>query len=171
MANKPLNSRIQLKHDTGAHWELAQNFSPLAGEVIIYDTDDENAVPRIKVGDGSTNVNNLPFLGSERTSLIVTTTNDVESDELICESPSPYEGQLVFIFLSKGTLGVDNMTITFSDDVTYDIYLVASTQLYAGYGENSILGTFCNSGALYMINPPVAIGTAPTAASATGVSF
>ena len=62
MANKPFNTRIQLKHDTEAHWELATGFSPKAGELIIYDVDATHSSPRFKVGDGITNVNELPFV-------------------------------------------------------------------------------------------------------------
>lgn len=59
---KKLNTRIQLKHDVAANWALAVNFSPKEGEVIIYDEDENHNFPRIKVGDGSTNVNKLPFV-------------------------------------------------------------------------------------------------------------
>ena len=62
MANKTLNTRIQLKTDSPENWSKAENFSPLKGEVIIYQ--DENNSD-IKIGDGNTNVNNLPFLVSE----------------------------------------------------------------------------------------------------------
>lgn len=64
MANeKQMNTRIQLKHDIEAHWDLAENFIPKEGELIIYDVDTNYAYPRFKVGDGNTNVKNLPFTG------------------------------------------------------------------------------------------------------------
>ena len=53
--------RIKNKHDTEANWALAENFKPLAGEVIVYDVDSNHAYPRFKVGDGKTLVNALPF--------------------------------------------------------------------------------------------------------------
>lgn len=56
-----ITARIINKHDTEANWALAENFKPLAGEVIVYDVDSNHAYPRFKVGDGSTNVNDLPF--------------------------------------------------------------------------------------------------------------
>jgi hypothetical protein len=43
---------------------MATNFSPLAGELIIYDPDVNNPYPRFKVGDGETNVNDLPFVNN-----------------------------------------------------------------------------------------------------------
>lgn len=73
MSAKKINTRIQQKHDTAANWETAGNngFIPLAGEIIVYDGDDESA-PKFKVGDGvlqadgrtvsGTNINDLPFV-------------------------------------------------------------------------------------------------------------
>lgn len=58
---KTLKTRIQNKHDLEANWTKAENFIPLAGEVIVYDQDDSHAQPRIKIGDGKTVVNSLPF--------------------------------------------------------------------------------------------------------------
>ena len=62
MATKTFKSRIQNKHDTEAHWSAATNFRPLAGELIIYDEDDTHSTPRLKIGNGNTLVNNLPFI-------------------------------------------------------------------------------------------------------------
>lgn len=60
MANK-INTRIQLKHDIEANWLQATGFTPLDGELIIYDKDDNYSYERVKMGDGVTNVNALPF--------------------------------------------------------------------------------------------------------------
>ena len=62
MATKTLNSRIVHKHDIEENWKLAVNFKPLPGEVIVYDPDTNNPFSRVKVGDGKTFVNNLPFV-------------------------------------------------------------------------------------------------------------
>ena len=62
MATKSLKTRIQNKHDTEANWAKATTFKPLAGELIIYDKDSNNAKPRFKVGDGITTVTSLPFV-------------------------------------------------------------------------------------------------------------
>lgn len=64
MANiKDFYTRIQLKHDVESAWAtIAATFTPLAGEVIIYDVDDTYDYPRIKIGDGTTKLANLPFL-------------------------------------------------------------------------------------------------------------
>lgn len=65
MANKTVGARIQLKNDTEANWRRAKNFSPLQGEIIIYSTDESHPFCRIKVGDGITNVNDLPFIDAQ----------------------------------------------------------------------------------------------------------
>lgn len=59
-----VKTRIQLKYDTEAHWNKAKNFCPLKGELIIYSTDEAHPFSRLKVGDGMTNVINLPFVGA-----------------------------------------------------------------------------------------------------------
>ena len=61
MAENTIKTRIQLKNDTEAHWNLATNFVPKQGEIIIYNTDNSHPFFRFKVGDGTTTVVNLPF--------------------------------------------------------------------------------------------------------------
>ena len=62
MAEKQLNARISCKNDVEANWLKATNFIPKAGEIIVYNIDSNNTAPRMKVGDGATYVNNLPFV-------------------------------------------------------------------------------------------------------------
>ena len=62
MAEKNIKSRIVHKHDTAEHWSLATNFIPKQGEIIVYDIDSTYTYERIKIGDGTTNVNALPFV-------------------------------------------------------------------------------------------------------------
>ena len=67
-----INRRIQQKHDTQQHWELAENFIPLAGEIIIYEDNETRQPFGFKIGDGvlnqetgkieGTKVNDLPFM-------------------------------------------------------------------------------------------------------------
>lgn len=64
MSEKNINTRIIHKHDTEINWSKATNFIPKKGEIIIYDKDNNYNYERIKVGDGATLVNNLPFYGS-----------------------------------------------------------------------------------------------------------
>ena len=76
--NKTFKGRISNKHDTSANWLTASNngFIPLDGEIIIYDD-----LNRIKIGDGSTKVDELPFLNyseEEIQNLIQTEINDLD---------------------------------------------------------------------------------------------
>ena len=65
---KTIQGRIQHKHDIQSNWDQAANFQPLAGELIIYDPDDNHTVPRVKIGDGLSKVvdadkdKELPFI-------------------------------------------------------------------------------------------------------------
>ena len=58
------NTRILNKNDIEENWNKATNFIPKKGEIIIYNEDTNRDFPLIKVGDGVTNVINLPFLAS-----------------------------------------------------------------------------------------------------------
>ena len=63
MSNKQqFNARIRHKIDTEAHWNLAETFTPLKGEFIIYDIDDNHVTTRLKIGNGSQTVTQLPFM-------------------------------------------------------------------------------------------------------------
>lgn len=59
---KTMKARVQHKHDVEANWLKATNFTPLASEIIVYDPDENYDYPRIKIGDGKTNINTLPFV-------------------------------------------------------------------------------------------------------------
>lgn len=61
MAEKNFKSRIVHKHDTAENWEKATGFIPMQGEIIIYDIDASYDYERIKIGDGATIVDELPF--------------------------------------------------------------------------------------------------------------
>ena len=56
---KYMNTRIQHKIDTSENWSKAVNFTPLNGELIVY-----SDLQQIKIGDGVTNVNSLPFMNA-----------------------------------------------------------------------------------------------------------
>ena len=71
-----INTRIQNKRDTTLHWNQARGFIPLAGEVIVYtdyktiqkEIDGEVRqikVAGLKIGDGTTYVQDLPFVNED----------------------------------------------------------------------------------------------------------
>ena len=70
------NTRIQFKRDTTQAWNEARGFVPMQGEVIVYNdyktmrkvidgTERTVQVPGMKVGDGQTYVQDLPFIDEE----------------------------------------------------------------------------------------------------------
>lgn len=61
MAAKTIKTRIINKHAVESDWMKATNFTPMQGEIIIYDPDDTYSYSRFKIGDGVSNVNDLPF--------------------------------------------------------------------------------------------------------------
>ena len=61
MGTKTIKTRIINKHAIESDWFKAVNFIPLKGELIVYDPDDTYSYSRFKIGDGVTNVNDLPF--------------------------------------------------------------------------------------------------------------
>lgn len=62
MTNKVLKTRIIQKYDTEANWKLVTNFTPLNREIIIYDEDENYSYKRIKIENGTNNVNDLDFI-------------------------------------------------------------------------------------------------------------
>lgn len=62
-----INARLQHKIDTQENWEKAINFIPLKGEWIFYDKDANNENVRLKIGDGTTPVNDLEFISNNQT--------------------------------------------------------------------------------------------------------
>ena len=87
MATNTIKTRIQLKNDTEAHWDLATNFVPKQGEVIIYSADDTHPFSRLKVGDGSTNIIQLPFIDAAT----------IEGKKIYMKSTTEWNNQLTFI--------------------------------------------------------------------------
>ena len=79
-----LLGRIVHKHDTQFNWEKATNFIPMKGELIIYDIDANHDYERIKVGDGETLINNLPFIDDAvKTSLDDALKNKIDKNEMV----------------------------------------------------------------------------------------
>jgi hypothetical protein len=56
------NARFTPKGDIEANWNKAVGFVPLDREIIIYKADENYSTARIKVGDGVTPVQDLPFV-------------------------------------------------------------------------------------------------------------
>lgn len=63
---KNINTRIEHKHDIEANWNKAINFVPKAGELIIYDPDENYSYYRVKIGNGQQKLSELSFLYNEK---------------------------------------------------------------------------------------------------------
>lgn len=74
---KTLKARLKMKHGKASEWALATKFTPLEGEIIVYDVDETYTSPRFKVGDGTTNVNNLKFVNQDELAKITTLGDDL----------------------------------------------------------------------------------------------
>lgn len=61
MSEVVFNTRIINRHDTVANWEKYPDFKPKAGEFVIYE-DAENGQSKIKVGNGTATVSELPYV-------------------------------------------------------------------------------------------------------------
>lgn len=97
MSEKTLRSRVRLKGDTEENWLRAINFIPLENEMIIYNQDDNYSYSRLKVGDGVTNVNDLPFVSN---ALLVTVT----ASSMTSSGVSDYSSQEIFEAIQNGRI-------------------------------------------------------------------
>jgi hypothetical protein len=57
-----MKARVFHLHKTEAEWLQLKDWVPGAGELIIYDPDENYLYPRIKLGNGEQTVQALPFL-------------------------------------------------------------------------------------------------------------
>ena len=99
-SNNTITTRIQLKSDTEANW-IANPIIPLAGEMIIYTPDANHPYSRLKVGDGTNTVTNLPFIDA----------GTLNGDDAIIEKcanfnsfPSPGDPNRLYIDLATASL-------------------------------------------------------------------
>ena len=68
MANKNLNARFQMRHDTAANWEAVKDTCiPLAGEFCV--TMDGDYKGRFKIGDGTSTWGELDYASGDETML------------------------------------------------------------------------------------------------------
>jgi hypothetical protein len=56
-----VKARVSQLHKTEAEWLKLQDFVPLQGEFIVFDPDKQHCYARLKLGDGITKLQNLPF--------------------------------------------------------------------------------------------------------------
>lgn len=180
MAEKTLKTRIIHKHDIESNWSKATGFVPKQGELIVYDKDSNYNYERVKVGDGATNVNNLPFIDDNKVDKEVgkgLSTNDYTTTEKnklagIAENANNYT-----LPTASSTLGGVKTTSTVTsttgltatpiiDGVPY--YKDSNTTYNAGTGISITNNTINHSNSL---TAKTSYGSTSTSANANGGSF
>ena len=84
--SKEFFTRIQHKHDIEANWIKAVNFTPLNGEIIVYDKDETYNFARIKIGDGVTKVSDLPFEGMDLPFITIEDIDEICGADIVAAS-------------------------------------------------------------------------------------
>lgn len=110
---KKLSTRVINKHATAAVWNDT-NFTPLQGEIVIYDPGYDSkdgktyTYERMKVGDGSHNVQELPFINE------VAVTETKKTIDVVTNVGTPTYISSEYTAPSMGQNCVDEtLTITF----------------------------------------------------------
>lgn len=128
MSEKILKSRIIHKHDSEENFKKATGFIPKQAELVVYDPDENNPNPRMKIGDGVRKIGELPFVTdiAKPTDLIVNMTAGFVTGKGIvysCDTPftdmwAAYEdgGNVMFFIDGIHTSNVEFL-IARADDV------------------------------------------------------
>lgn len=74
-----IKEQTLIKKDTSTNWNKAKNFVPKENEVLIYTDFNPN---RVKIGNGKTKVNDLPFVDNNEYS--------VEEDTLVINTKGEF---------------------------------------------------------------------------------
>lgn len=80
MKDPNMRARISQLHRTESEWNLLTNFVPMKGEVIVFDPDEQCPYARLKVGDGTTKLQELPFFIESAINNIVSKHYNAPSD-------------------------------------------------------------------------------------------
>ena len=133
---KFIDSRIINKHDIEANWNSNPNFIPSQGEIILYDIDESYNFERFKIGDGITNVNDLPFftdnlnIPTKLSELIndsgFLTADNILNNNIILQEPQDNDIPKVFI---------DGIIPTTKDDVLAELTYISKTLTFHSYIE------------------------------------
>lgn len=64
MQESHMKARVSQLHKTETEWNKLTNFIPAAGEIVVFDPEPDKThnYVRLKIGDGTTKLINLPFL-------------------------------------------------------------------------------------------------------------
>ena len=105
MGYNTIDTRIAVKSDSEANWNLAAGFVPMRGELIVYIPDEQHDYSRLKIGDGDTPIGRLPFIDSA-TIGGHPVTMDTTANLRRRRSYIPKVGE-IFVYLDRGTIEQD----------------------------------------------------------------
>ena len=108
-----------MKHDTANNWAKATGFVPKAGEIIVYDYDENDSFgfqTNTKIGDGKTLLSELPF-----TNTLTFGHNEWNMQDFISNSPyfkscemfDCMESDRLYLHFQINTMYSDNFDIVF----------------------------------------------------------
>lgn len=109
MGYNTINTRIAMKSDSEANWNLAANFVPMRGELIVYLPDTHHNYTRLKIGDGETSVGSLAFIDAATIgghNVIMDTTANLRRRYSFIPKP----GEII-VYLDHGTVQQDGVDI------------------------------------------------------------
>lgn len=66
-----MKARISHLHKTEAEWSKLKGWIPAVAELVVYDPDDSYNYARLKVGDGKTALEALPFFVDSATLALI----------------------------------------------------------------------------------------------------
>lgn len=112
MSETLIKTRIISKHADRHQWENS-TFIPLKGEIVVYDYRDEDDVKiqRLKIGDGSTHINDLPFVNPESGDYQLYQNMVQSLDQETTESQYP-SANAVKAYVASNTLNCYTTTVT-----------------------------------------------------------
>lgn len=166
MAENTLKTRLQMKNDTEANWNKAVNFVPKKGEIIVYNTDENYSLPRIKIGDGTTKVSDLGFLSASTgfpTSEFIVSTNGESAAELtgVTKEQKLENGKQIVYFTKFVCPGEAlSLTLTLADKSTtsaYPIYTFSTEVCDIAFPENCCIQMVYYDEAFYLISNNISI--------------
>ena len=126
MSEKTYNTRITHKHDTAENWGKAENFVPKAGELIIYDPDATNVLPRIKIGDGEKNISNLCFVIPTNISQFINDNGFITKDDLSEMVLFDSTANVTPIDVAQALISHNQLVILTHQDNTYGMSVFAN---------------------------------------------
>ena len=147
MPEKRIYGRSVQKHDVQKNWEKATNFTPMAGEIVVYDRDENYDYERFKIGDGITLVNDLPFAGGADVSTIIDITEFPTED--INES-AIYRVQSVSAKVYVAGAADAPMTLAELILAEYGVNCVVNTQVIETLPGTLMTSTIVEGGSIYL---------------------